>query len=62
MDGADGVYPASEDTHLLIDALHKELPFIKENVPDHPLCIEIGYVILFALFSNFVHGSLELIF
>lgn len=44
MDGADGVYPSSEDSFLLIDAVHKDIQFIKDNVSIFPLCIEIGYV------------------
>lgn len=43
MDGADGVYPASEDTYLLIDALTQDADFLQEHFADG-LCIEIGYV------------------
>lgn len=43
MDGADGVYPASEDTYLLIDALKEDEEFLREQFK-MGLCIEIGYV------------------
>lgn len=42
MDGADGVYPPSEDTYLLMDALEKDAALIKRTVGTEPLCIEIG--------------------
>lgn len=45
MDGADGVYPSSEDTFLLIDALKKDDKFLQDRVGHYALCIEIGYVI-----------------
>lgn len=44
MDGADGVYPASEDTHLLIDALEADADLLRGVVKGHGLCLEVGYV------------------
>lgn len=44
MDGADGVYPASEDTYLLIDALTEDEDFLKEKF-SHGMCIEVGCVV-----------------
>lgn len=44
MDGADGVYPPSEDTFLLINALEKDISLIKTQLTTHPICVEIGYV------------------
>lgn len=44
MDGADGVYPASEDSFLLIDVLTSELSTLNERLPPQPKCVEIGYV------------------
>lgn len=43
MDGADGVYPASEDTYLLIDALSKDAEFLRQQF-SNGLCLEVGYV------------------
>ena len=44
MDGADGVYPSSEDSFLLMDALEQDVEFIKQTIGSEPFCIEIGYV------------------
>lgn len=44
MDGADGVYPPSEDTFLLIDALQKDKAFIRDRLGKDPFFVEIGYV------------------
>lgn len=49
MDGADGVYPSSEDTFLLIDALQRERAYLAELLPAHPVCVEVGYVSHFPL-------------
>ena len=42
MDGADGVYPASEDTHLLLDALEMDADFIRSVVKTGGVTLEIG--------------------
>lgn len=44
MDGADGVYPSSEDTFLLIDALEGDKELLKERCAEGGWCIEVGYV------------------
>lgn len=44
MDGADGVYPSSEDTFLLIDALESDVPQLTEAVEHIGFCLEVGYV------------------
>lgn len=45
MEAADGVYPSSEDTYLLIDALQSDADYIRQTIGSEPLCIEIGYVL-----------------
>lgn len=42
MDGADGVYPSSEDTFLLIEALELETPRIVDATSNGGLCLELG--------------------
>lgn len=49
MDGADGVYPSSEDTFLLIEALCIEKDLIKNAMNPGGVCLEIGYVALLAI-------------
>lgn len=45
-DGGDDVYPASEDTHLLIDALMSESSQFVARGASACLCLELGYVSL----------------
>lgn len=42
MDGRDGVYPSSEDTFLLMDALKLEEPLLTNTAKSGALCLEIG--------------------
>lgn len=41
-DGADNVYPPSEDTHLLMDSLASEEDTFKRLGGQDCLCLEIG--------------------
>ena len=40
------VYEPAEDTYLLVDVLHQQLPFLTSTFPIHrhpsPLCVEVG--------------------
>lgn len=42
MDGADGVYPASEDTYLLMDVLKQDESIITEAMDVCGLYLEVG--------------------
>jgi hypothetical protein len=41
-DGADNVYPPSEDTHLLMDVLMSEAEIFKARGGTTAICLEIG--------------------
>lgn len=54
MDGADGVYPASEDTYLLIDALQQDAEFLRHRF-SKGLGLEVGYVGCIPLIAASIH-------
>jgi hypothetical protein len=48
-DGADDVYPTSEDTHLLMDALANDKATFDDRGGPGCLCLEIGYACKFSV-------------